>query len=1149
MAESVKVRLVRCPKCANLLTELPDFSLYKCGGCGAVLQAKKKAFLKDGLMETPDDTKGIRTSAECNINNMSNVDMESIDGIEVVSVEKYNKERVTSIGNSMSRFGNGEPLADFDANRRGKERVRRLGYHDDEKKSYTQGLVGHGNHDEFSDLNINTTEYGYLQRRFGSFPHHVMGPSSYELNSHYEHIERTRFKDQGLYGFARVEELEHDRVELLRKLDELKGQLNRSWDMDDKPNERMVSPFPPDSYGGLHSAYAREGLNNSHGVNKMILSANELESPYFSRIHGHSPHMGRFDSGMQDSYSPRVFPHEFGGFRPPHQSPYGRMHHQYHEDVRGYYSDASPDRVLHEHRQFLHRSSCSCEHCYNRNSYVPPKIDHFKSLHRPYSHNINHHSNPIRHVSQGYSSGGSPLHSRRSPTLNSADLDYENESLDGHRHRNVDVAQGRRRLCHPILGGAPFITCCNCFELLKLPRKHLSSAKKRKMKCGSCFSVILFELGSKSYAVSLSSHDDPISTNVDVGFNKADINACPNKGEFTDKSNYVKPERQLDPRVAISSIPVNKHNTHASEKSNFDEPEKQLHPLSGNSSILMAKHDMANKPSSEDLEKLTDPTNKLNYDGFGKQVDSLSSSSCSSVGQHYVETSHKSSLDESNKQVDPLSVMSTVSIGSHETDMDKKLNYGESEKQADSHFAALSNSIDEDIPDTNQKYDDESGKMLDTHFTTPHISTDEHKIDDNLNSGKPEKQLNPLSPTNMTSEKHYNLPEEYHVHSSGNNISGQFHVGDQSNQSKLALDQATTSQISANDSARAGASVNSFPKPEKQLNLLSPANMTSEKHYNLPEEYHVHSSGNNISSQFHEGDQSNRSKLALDQATTSQISANDSARAGVSVNAFPKPEMQLNPLSSENVTSEKHYNLPEEYHVHTSGNNVGSQFDERGQSSRSKLALDQATTSQISANDSARAGVSVNAFSNRRISNNSGEISEDDHARVNIKGESFGATENSSNDTSDYDQSLDFNESKVFVNNHFIPNRDVQKAEKLAGPIQPGEYWYDIRAGFWGVMGRPCLGIVMPNIEEFNYPLPEHCAAGNTGVRVNGRELHQKDLDILASRGLPILKYGSYIVDISGKVVDVHTGEELDSLGKLAPTVEREKRGFGMRVP
>lgn len=38
MADSGKVRLVRCPKCENLLPELADYSVYQCGGCGAVLR-------------------------------------------------------------------------------------------------------------------------------------------------------------------------------------------------------------------------------------------------------------------------------------------------------------------------------------------------------------------------------------------------------------------------------------------------------------------------------------------------------------------------------------------------------------------------------------------------------------------------------------------------------------------------------------------------------------------------------------------------------------------------------------------------------------------------------------------------------------------------------------------------------------------------------------------------------------------------------------------------------------------------------------------------------------------------------------------------------------------------------------------------------
>lgn len=139
--------------------------------------------------------------------------------------------------------------------------------------------------------------------------------------------------------------------------------------------------------------------------------------------------------------------------------------------------------------------------------------------------------------------------------------------------------------------------------------------------------------------------------------------------------------------------------------------------------------------------------------------------------------------------------------------------------------------------------------------------------------------------------------------------------------------------------------------------------------------------------------------------------------------------------------------------------------------------------------------------------------------------------------------------SRVFINGFPIPDRAVRKAEKLAGAIYPGDYWYDYRAGFWGVVGQPCLGMIPPYIPEFNYPMPKKCGGGNTGIYINGRELHQKDLDLLVSRGLSDSPERSYIVENSGKVTDEASGEELYGLGKLAPTVEKLRRGFGMRVP
>ncbi|KAI6679105.1 hypothetical protein NL676_039901 [Syzygium grande] len=124
----------------------------------------------------------------------------------------------------------------------------------------------------------------------------------------------------------------------------------------------------------------------------------------------------------------------------------------------------------------------------------------------------------------------------------------------------------------------------------------------------------------------------------------------------------------------------------------------------------------------------------------------------------------------------------------------------------------------------------------------------------------------------------------------------------------------------------------------------------------------------------------------------------------------------------------------------------------------------------------------------------------------------------------------------VVINGHPIPNHLVKKAEKLAGLIRPGNYWYDFQGGFWGVMGRTCLGIIPPFIEEFNYPMPANCAAGNMGIFVSGRELHQKDLELLTSRGLPRAPNRFYKIKISGSVWHEKYGEKLCRLGKLAPT-------------
>ncbi|WCJ22386.1 hypothetical protein M5689_004480 [Euphorbia peplus] len=242
----------------------------------------------------------------------------------------------------------------------------------------------------------------------------------------------------------------------------------------------------------------------------------------------------------------------------------------------------------------------------------------------------------------------------------------------------------------------------------------------------------------------------------------------------------------------------------------------------------------------------------------------------------------------------------------------------------------------------------------------------------------------------------------------------------------------------------------------------------------------------------------------------------------------------------------------------TDRENAVNRFGKGNQSARSeqeKVIGTKATTRQNSMKETSLATeieVPFHEYNNTGVSQEPGDAyREESQLKINKGGESFFANiiKKSFKDFSRSNQTDERGKSNVSVNGHLIPDRLLKKAEKVAGPIHPGQYWYDVRAGFWGVVGGPCLGIIPPCIEEFNYAMPEKCSGGNTGVYVNGRELHQKDLDLLAGRGLPIDRDRSYILEISGRVLDEDTGEELDSLGRLAPTVEKVKHGFGMKAP
>jgi hypothetical protein len=101
-----------------------------------------------------------------------------------------------------------------------------------------------------------------------------------------------------------------------------------------------------------------------------------------------------------------------------------------------------------------------------------------------------------------------------------------------------------------------------------------------------------------------------------------------------------------------------------------------------------------------------------------------------------------------------------------------------------------------------------------------------------------------------------------------------------------------------------------------------------------------------------------------------------------------------------------------------------------------------------------------------------------------------------------------------------IVNRVRLSDQQIAGfeqryrvQVHNGAYWYDPVSGAWGNEGGPTVGWIMPGL-DIGGPLREDASRGNTGVFINGRELHQ--MDVLALMQFLQVQRGRWWVDGQG---------------------------------
>jgi hypothetical protein len=125
---------------------------------------------------------------------------------------------------------------------------------------------------------------------------------------------------------------------------------------------------------------------------------------------------------------------------------------------------------------------------------------------------------------------------------------------------------------------------------------------------------------------------------------------------------------------------------------------------------------------------------------------------------------------------------------------------------------------------------------------------------------------------------------------------------------------------------------------------------------------------------------------------------------------------------------------------------------------------------------------------------------------------------------------------RVVVNAVRLPDAEVQGLERQYRiSLADGDYWYDKRSGAWGMRRGPTVGFTVPGL-QLGGQLRADASAGNTGVFINGRELHQNDVIALMQLG-PVYQ-GRYWVDGQG-YFGVEGGPALGNLWLLARAAQR----------
>lgn len=104
----------------------------------------------------------------------------------------------------------------------------------------------------------------------------------------------------------------------------------------------------------------------------------------------------------------------------------------------------------------------------------------------------------------------------------------------------------------------------------------------------------------------------------------------------------------------------------------------------------------------------------------------------------------------------------------------------------------------------------------------------------------------------------------------------------------------------------------------------------------------------------------------------------------------------------------------------------------------------------------------------------------------------------------------------VIINGRRLSDQDIEALTRtFQVQVRDGNYWYDRMSGAWGLEGGPTAGFIMAGL-NLGGPLREDASHGDTGVFINGRQLHRIDVARLMQIG-PVYQ-GRFWMDAQGNI-------------------------------